>query len=67
MKTIQLKDGTLQHTFDDDPKWVGIQQPNTPMAKTKWTNLEMPVSEEWEFEASDRSKKAGFMKWVVQN
>ena len=65
MNTIKLKDGNLKHTFDDDPKWVGIQQPNQPMSKTKWTNLDMPVSQTWEFEASDRSKKAGFMKWVV--
>ena len=60
-----LSDGTTQHTFVDDAKWIGIQQPNTTIAKTKWTNLDMPVSRTWEFEASDRSKKAGFMKWVV--
>jgi hypothetical protein len=60
-----LSDGTTQHTFTDDAKWIGIQQPNTTMAKTKWTNLEMPVSRTWEFEASDRSKKAGFTKWIV--
>jgi len=60
-----LEDGTTQHTFKDDVKWIGIQQPNQHISKTKWTNLEMPVSQTWEFEASDRSKKAGFTKWVV--
>ena len=60
-----LSDGTTQHTFKDDVKWIGIQQPNQHISKTKWTNLEMPVSQTWEFEASDRSKKAGFTKWVV--
>ncbi len=28
-----LSDGTTQHTLDG---WIGIQNPNTPMAKTKW-------------------------------
>ena len=60
-----LEDGTIQHTFTDNTKWIGIQQPNQHISKTKWTNLEMPVSQTWEFEASDRSKKAGFTKWVV--
>ena len=33
MKTITLKDGTLQHTLTN---WIGIQKPNQPMTKTKW-------------------------------
>ena len=41
-----LEDGTIQHTFTDDPKWIGIQQPNTPMAKTKWTNLKWKANNE---------------------
>ena len=64
MKTIKLSNGTLQHTL---PGWVGIQQLNEPISKTKWTNLNRPISEQWEFEASDKSKKAGFSKWVVQS
>ncbi len=64
MKTIKLKDGRLKHTL---PGWIGYQAVGDTMVKTKWTNLNRPVSEEWEFEASDRSKKAGFVKWIVQS
>ena len=62
MKTIKLKDGRLKHTL---PGWIGYQAVGDTMVKTKWTNLNRPVSEEWEFEASDRSKKAGFTEWKV--
>jgi hypothetical protein len=65
MITTKLKDGRLKHTIEGYPHWVGYQNPNEPMIKTKWINLNMPVSEEWEFEASDRSRKAGFTKWIV--
>ena len=64
MKTIKLLDGTLKHTL---PGWVGIQPVGKPITKTKWTNLNRPVEETWEFEASDKSKKAGFTKWVVHS
>ncbi len=33
-----LSDGTTQHTLDG---WIGIQNPNTPMAKTKWRRTDM--------------------------
>ncbi len=33
MKTITLKDGSLKHTTGH---WIGIQQPNDPITKTKW-------------------------------
>ena len=63
MKTIKLKDGRLKHTL---PGWIGYQPKGKPVSKTKWINLNMPVSEEWIFEASDKSKKAGFIEWKVQ-
>ena len=64
MKTIKLKDGRLKHTL---PGWIGYQPSNQPITKTKWINLNRPVTEEWKFEASDRSKKAGFKNWIVQS
>tara|TARA_R110002110_G_scaffold3735_1_gene19295 strand:+ start:193 stop:432 length:240 start_codon:yes stop_codon:yes gene_type:complete len=33
MNTIILSDGTLQHTLDG---WIGIQNPNEHVTKTKW-------------------------------
>ena len=33
MITITLSDGTLQHTLDG---WIGIQNPNEHIHKTKW-------------------------------
>ena len=63
MKTITLKDGSLKHTL---PGWIGYQAVGDSMAKTKWTNLRLPTpTNEWRFEASERSKKAGFTEWVV--
>ena len=42
MNTITLSDGRLKHTLDG---WVGIQQPNQPITKTKWRKTD---SEYWE-------------------
>ena len=33
MITKTLDNGTIQHTLEN---WIGIQQPNEPMTKTKW-------------------------------
>ena len=33
MNTIILDNGIKQHTLEG---WIGIQQPNEPMTKTKW-------------------------------
>ena len=38
MITKTLKDGTIQHTLDN---WIGIQQPNESMAKTKWLRTDI--------------------------
>ena len=42
MITKTLPNGTKQHTLDN---WIGIQQPNTPMVKTKWRRTDV---EQWE-------------------
>ena len=42
MNTITLSDGRLKHTLDG---WIGIQQPNQPITKTKWRKTD---SEYWE-------------------
>ena len=36
--TITLPDGRLQHTTGN---WIGIQQPNEPMTKTKWRRTDI--------------------------
>ena len=38
MDTITLKDGTLQHKVEG---WIGIQNPDEPMTKTKWRRTDM--------------------------
>tara|TARA_Y100000593_G_scaffold89225_1_gene173043 strand:+ start:1852 stop:2130 length:279 start_codon:yes stop_codon:yes gene_type:complete len=60
MTSITLSDGRIKHTTSG---WTGYQNPNEPMTKTKWLKDDAKY---WEFEASDRSKKAGFLKWIVQ-
>ena len=64
MKSIKLKDGRVKHTLEG---WVGYQPIGKSIVKTKWINLNRPISEQWEFEASDNSKKHGFVKWIVQS
>ena len=38
LNTITLPDGRLQHTTGD---WIGIQNPNEPMTKTKWRRTDI--------------------------
>ena len=38
MHTITLVDGTKQHNMDN---WIGIQNPNEPMTKTKWRRTDV--------------------------
>ena len=38
MITKTLDNGTIQHTLEN---WIGIQQPNEPMTKTKWRRTDM--------------------------
>ena len=38
MITKTLENGTIQHTLEN---WIGIQQPNEPMTKTKWRRTDM--------------------------
>jgi hypothetical protein len=42
MDTITLKDGRLQHKTSG---WIGIQNPDEPMTKTKWRKTDV---EYWE-------------------
>ena len=42
MNTTTLPNGNLQHKLDG---WVGIQQSNQPMTKTKWRKTDV---EYWE-------------------
>ena len=42
MDTITLKDGSLKHTTGH---WVGIQQPNEGMNKTKWRRTDVEYYE----------------------
>ena len=38
MITKTLDNGTIQHTLEN---WIGIQQPNEPMTKTKWRRTDI--------------------------
>ena len=38
MITKTLDNGTIQHTLEN---WIGIQQPNEPMTKTKWRRTDV--------------------------
>ena len=38
MITKTLDNGTIQHTLTN---WIGIQQPNEPMTKTKWRRTDV--------------------------
>ena len=63
LKSVTLKNGTIKHTMDE---WIGYQAAGDGMAKTKWTNLNAPkITTSWVFEASIKSKKAGYEKWIV--
>ena len=58
LKSVTLKDGTIKHTMDER---IGYQAVGDNMTKTKWTNLNAPkITTSWTFEASDKSKKAGY-------
>ena len=64
IKTIMLTGGRQKHTMEG---WLGYSNPNEGLDKVKWINLNRPVSEEWKFEASERSQKSGFTQWIVQS
>ena len=42
IKTIMLSDGIMEHTMEG---WIGIQQPSTTMAKTKWRRTDVEYYE----------------------
>ena len=42
MNTITLPDGRLQHTTG---KWIGIQNANEPITKTKWRRTDIEYHE----------------------
>ena len=48
--TITLPDGRLQHKTGD---WIGIQHPDEPMTKTKWTKK---GTKTWEIKSASKSK-----------
>ena len=50
MVTKTLDDGTIQHTLDG---WIGIQQPNEHIHKTKWRRTDMQY---WEIKSKSKSK-----------
>ena len=59
MESITLKDGTIQHTLEN---WIGIQQPNESMAKTKWRRTDM---EYWEVKSNSKSKPGVVYTYTV--
>ena len=61
MVTKTLDDGTIQHTLDG---WIGIQQPNQPMIKTKWRRTDM---EYWEVKSASKSKPGVVYTFTVTN
>ena len=59
MITKTLDNGTIQHTLKN---WIGIQQPNTPMIKTKWRRTDM---EYWEVQSASKSKPGVMYTYIV--
>ena len=59
MDTIKLKDGTLKHIVE---KWVGIQQQNEPMTKTKWRRTDI---EYYEVKSDSKSKPGVVYTYIV--
>ena len=59
MITKTLDDGTIQHTLTN---WIGIQQPNESMAKTKWRRTDM---EYWEVKSNSKSKPGVVYTYTV--
>ena len=57
--TITLKDGRLKHTSGD---WIGIQNPDEPMTKTKWTKK---GTKSWEIESASKSKPGVVYTYTV--
>ena len=59
MNTITLSDGRLKHTLDG---WIGIQQPNVPMVKTKWRKTDYQY---WEVQSNSKSKPGVVYTYTV--
>ena len=59
MDTITLSDGRLQHTTGD---WIGIQNPNEPITKTKWTKK---GTKTWEIKSASNSKPGVVYTYTV--
>ena len=59
MDTITLSDGRLQHTLEN---WIGIQQPNESMAKTKWRRTDI---EYYEVKSASKSKPGVVYTYTV--
>jgi hypothetical protein len=59
MDTITLSDGRLQHTLKN---WIGIQQPNESMAKTKWRRTDI---EYYEVKSASKSKPGVVYTYTV--
>ena len=59
MNTITLSDGRLKHTLDD---WIGYQNPNEPMTKTKWFKKGMKY---WEVKSASKSKPGVVYTYTV--
>ena len=57
--TITLPNGKLQHTSGD---WIGIQNPNEPMTKTKWLKK---GTKTWEIESASKSKPGVVYTYTV--
>ena len=59
LNTIILPNGNLQHTIDG---WIGIQSPDEPMTKTKWTKK---GTKSWEIESASKSKPGVIYTYTV--
>jgi|TARA_R110002050_G_scaffold167648_1_gene298543 hypothetical protein len=59
METKTLDNGTIQHTLDN---WIGIQQPNESMAKTKWRRTDI---EYYEVKSASKSKPGVVYTYTV--
>ena len=59
MDTITLSDGRLQHKTGD---WIGIQNPDEPMTKTKWHRK---GTKTWEVQSASKSKPGVVYTYTV--
>ena len=59
INSTTLSDGRIKHTVDD---WTGYQNPNEPIAKTKWFKNNVKY---WEIESASKSKPGVVYTYTV--